>query len=130
MYAFYKCFFTFLVLILMAVSFRPLYSIYTTPTGQRMIEQSNRMYSGNKYNLTQDQIRQARQGFYNPGYYQGYPAYYQNYYYGTSPNYYFNPPVYSPYLYGYGYYDATAAYYDAFPDKTRADALYSYLQSR
>ncbi|QLH35410.1 MAG: hypothetical protein HWD61_04000 [Parachlamydiaceae bacterium] len=106
-------------------------SIYSiTPTGQQMIEESNKIYSGNKYNIPPDQYRQLQQlqnsdqVFYN----YGYP-----YSYGYSyPNYYYNYPNYG---YPYGnvyYYDPQLPYYygNTFPDKARSDALYWYLQNR
>lgn len=123
------CFF-----ILMGIGLSSLYSIVPTETGQRMIEESNKMYSGNKYNLPQDQYnRLQQQAKYNQS---NYPIYYQNYrYYKSYPYSYYNSPDYYnsyPYEYDYGYYGAIPppAYYEAFPDKARADALYEYLRNR
>lgn len=132
----------FVIYLALMTSSLPLLSIVPSPAGQKMIEESNKIYSGNKYNIPTDQYRQMQNQspYYNQNYYyQNYP-YYQNTPYPYNNSYYYGPaPIYNnpygygnnPYGYGYGYYGAPQPYsYDAFPDSTRADALYQYIQSR
>lgn len=108
----------------------PLWAIVPTPTGQKMIEESNKIYSGNKYNMTPEKYNQWRNynsewgQYYYPNYYS-YPGYYNNY-----SNYYYNP--YGSYYPAYGYENYYNPYNSgsSFPDADRADALYRYIQSR
>lgn len=98
-----------------------LYSIVPTPTGQRMIEESNKIYSGNKYNLPQDQYNRLQRYDQN----QAYPYYY------SYPGYYYSYPGYYGYNYSYGYPNYGYPYYgSSFPDSDEADALYWYIQNR
>lgn len=115
---FRKYFFLFFIT-LGSMNSSTLSAVYTTPDGQKMIEESNKIYSGNKYNIPpQDysNLKQAR------SYTQGNTIYYNSY------PYYYNTPVY-PY---YGYYGSPPppSSSQAFPDDAEADALYRYLQSR
>jgi hypothetical protein len=115
------------LLIFLFVYTSPLHAIYTTPTGQEMIERSNKMYSGNKYNLPQNQYNQLNKQIYN-GYGGGYYNY--PYYYNYNPYSSYTP--YDNYGYNYGYGGGIPPYPSdqTFPDAARADALYQYIQGR
>lgn len=128
----------FLVSVVLSLLFiaSPLGAVVPTPTGQKMIEESNKIYSGNKYNMTPEKYNQWRNynsewgQYYYPNYYSYPGSYYNysNYYYNPYGSYYNNPygNYYNPYGYD-NYYNYSGS---SFPDADRADALYRYIQSR
>lgn len=126
----YKYFSLFIILIVATLYLSPLYSIVLTPDAQRNMEASNRIYSGNIYNIPSDEYNRLlkhshfkKHGFNRYPYSYYYPTY--SYSYPT----YINP--YASYAYDPWFNSPPPpTYYEAFPDDARADALYRYLQSR
>lgn len=110
------------------------YAQVPTAYGQKMREESNKIYSGNKYNIPPQQYNQI-QNPYTSSYNFPYNSYYSNSYYNRYnyyPSYGYGYGYASPYNFGYGYYGSPPppTYNQAFPDSARADDLYQYIRSR
>ena len=116
-------------------------AVVPTQTGQEMIDNSNRLYSGNVNNNPNPQLSNPDRVYSNPNqgvsrtYDLGAPNQtYYNYYPEANPYYtrqgYTAPPP-AP-IYGYGYYGSLPppTPNQAFPDKAQADALYNHIRSR